>query len=66
MKTTIMAALLLLTSSVAGKAQCDTCKPKPIYKVSKFSLTEVGISCTNGADPTARKLGDILLISCGN
>jgi hypothetical protein len=66
MKTTVMAALLLLTSSVAGKAQCDTCKPKPIYKVTKLSLTEVSISCTNGADPTGKKLGDILVISCGN
>ena len=40
-------------------------KPKSIYKVFHFSANEVGITCQNGADPTGRKVGDILIISCG-
>lgn len=47
-------------------AQCDSCaKPKPVYKVSRMSLTEVGITCLNGADPTGQKFGNVLVISCG-
>lgn len=48
-------ALLLL----AGSA------PKPIYKITRLSSTEVGISCTNGADPTGRKVGETVIMSCG-
>jgi hypothetical protein len=40
-------------------------KPKNVYKTFHFTTTEVGITCLNGADPTGRKMGDILIISCG-
>ena len=40
-------------------------KPKNVYKLFHFSPTEVGISCQNGADPTGRKVGDLVIISCG-
>lgn len=57
----LFAALLLVGSAVSA----DTARPKPIYKVSKLSMTEVAISCNNGGDPTGRKIGDTLIISCG-
>ena len=56
----IICALLM-----AGIVGADCAKPKPIYKVTKLGLSEVGISCTNGADPTGQKIGDTLIISCG-
>jgi hypothetical protein len=60
MKTiTVLGFILVL----AGMALAD--KPKSIYKVFRFTPNEVGISCQNGADPTGRKVGDILIISCG-
>lgn len=60
MKSRLMAALILL---------CVLCtaadRPKPIYKVTRLSITEVGISCLNGADPTGSKHGDMVIMSCG-
>jgi len=38
---------------------------KANYKVTRLSSNEVGISCLNGADPTGRKIGDTLILSCG-
>jgi hypothetical protein len=60
-KTTavILGLLLLAAVAVAGD------KPKNVYKLFHFTTTEVGITCTNSADPTGRKVGDILIISCG-
>jgi hypothetical protein len=40
-------------------------KPKNIYKVFHLSPSEIGISCQNGADPSGRKVGDLVIISCG-
>jgi hypothetical protein len=55
---------------VASALLCALCsaatdKPKPIYKITRLSVTEVGISCLNGADPTGRKIGDTVIMSCG-
>jgi hypothetical protein len=60
-----MIGACLLFSTVGLGAWADCVKPKAIYKVSRLSLTDVGISCTNGADPTGLKAGDTLIISCG-
>jgi hypothetical protein len=59
MKTKWLIAAIALTaaSAVAQRA-------KTIYKVSKLSETQVGVSCTNGADPTVRRIGDILVVAC--
>lgn len=40
-------------------------KPKNVYKLFHLSTTEIGITCQNGADPTGRKVGDLVIISCG-
>jgi hypothetical protein len=40
-------------------------KPKNVYKLFHFSPTEIGITCQNGADPTGRKVGELVIISCG-
>jgi hypothetical protein len=40
---------------------------KAIYRVLRFNPSEVGIYCTNGADPTAvAHDGPVLTISCGH
>lgn len=54
-----LTAVLIL--AVAGLAA----EVKTIYKVHRFNASEIGISCQNGADPTGRKVGDIVIISCG-
>lgn len=40
-------------------------RPKALYKVLRISTTEVGIVCENGGDPTGKKIGQLLVISCG-
>lgn len=35
-----------------------------IYQLHPVNKSEVGISCRNGADPTGRKEGEIVIISC--
>jgi len=64
MRATIigLAASLVLLFAVAVFADE---KPKNVYKLFHFSPTEIGISCQNGADPTGRKVGDLVIISCG-
>ena len=57
-------AVVLFAMSLTAFAQ--TMRAKYICKVSHLSVTSVGISCLNGADPTGQKLGDVLVISCGN
>lgn len=58
MKIIIVAACLV---SVMYGAE----RIKAMYKITRLSTTEVGISCTNGADPTGTKFGDTTIISCG-
>lgn len=62
MKTKIAFALLLCLLAIDATAQD---RPKALYKVSRLSLTDVGISCTNGGAPAASKYGDTLIITCG-
>lgn len=59
-KCMVVAVLLLTTALVA-----DESKPKPHYKVTRFSPTEVAIACLDGGDPTGQKFGNTLIISCG-
>jgi len=40
-------------------------RPKNVYKIFHLSPTEIGITCQNEADPTGRKVGDLVIISCG-
>ena len=54
--------LLLMIGSAAIASE----RAKNVYKTTHLSTTQVGISCQNGADPTGRKIGDLLIISCGD
>lgn len=61
-RVTCMVLLIMLI-----EASAQSVRPKPLYKVTRLSLTEVGISCPgNGADPTGTKVGDTVIISCGH
>lgn len=61
----ILALALSAPQTPIGPQQCQSClKPKPVYKVTKLSLTDVGVTCLNGADPTGQKYGNVLIISC--
>jgi hypothetical protein len=40
-------------------------RAKSICKTSHIGINAVAISCTNGADPTGNKFGNVLIISCG-
>lgn len=53
----ITAALVLIGGVGAQKA-------KTLFKVTKVSLSQVAVSCTNGADPTIRRIGDMLVVAC--
>ena len=53
--------LALLTVSTAYAAE----RVATVYKISRMSSTEVGISCNNGADPTGTKVGNTVVMSCG-
>lgn len=55
----IIAVLLLCGLCIATERQ------KALYKVTRLTTTQVGISCLNGADPTGRKIGDMVIMSCG-
>lgn len=59
-----LAVAVILASAASAIAQ--TPRVKSLYRTFRFSETEIGIRCTNGADPTGRKIGDILVISCGD
>lgn len=54
----IILAVIVLSALVMAES-------KYICKVAHLGTNTVAITCTNGADPTGRKEGDILLISCG-
>jgi len=41
-------------------------KPKNVCKSTRLGPMAVAITCLNGADPTGRKYGDTLIISCGS
>lgn len=57
-KIAMVGLLILAVTSVSANSG------KVIYRVIKLSNTQVGISCTNGGDPTFRKVGDVLIIAC--
>jgi len=64
MRATIigLAASLVLLFAVAVFAGE---KPKNVYKLFHLSPTEIGVTCQNGADPSGRRVGDLVIISCG-
>lgn len=41
-------------------------RPKSIIKITHLGITDAGIVCLNGADPTGNKYGNVLIVSCGN
>lgn len=57
--------ILLVLLLLAGIAIAEG--PKNIYRVLKFGPNNVGIYCTNGADPTVmgNPTGHVLEVSCG-
>jgi len=55
-------AIVLLLTGIAYAAGSI----KSICHVTHLGATDVGITCTNGADPTGHKYGDVLIISCGS
>jgi hypothetical protein len=57
----ITVALLLLCALCVAAEE----RQKSIYKITRLSTTEVGISCLNGADPTSKKFGNVVIMSCG-
>lgn len=59
MRKTLAAVLILTGCAIASE------KMVTVYKLTKMSPTEVGIYCQNGADPTGKKIGEVLIISCG-
>lgn len=59
MRNTIIALLVLVSCAFATE------RMQTLYKLTHLSPTEVGIFCTNGADPTGNKVGNTLIISCG-
>jgi hypothetical protein len=58
MKRLAIAVLILSVLALATE------KEKALYKIIRLSPTQVGISCLNGADPTGRKIGDVVIMSC--
>lgn len=58
-KVAAAAVLILVAAAVAAD------KPKALYKVTRLSVSEVGISCLNGGDPAGKKIGDTVIMSCG-
>jgi hypothetical protein len=61
MRKILFTASLLAVFAVGAYATAT----KYIYKLSRLSESEVGISCQNGGDPTVTKVGDTLIVSCG-
>lgn len=59
MKKTLVFASVLVSSALAFAAGTS------VIKISRLSDTQAAISCKNGADPTGRKEGDVVIISCG-
>lgn len=54
----ILAGLLFGLTLQGGQSKAN-------YKVTRLSANEVGVSCTNGADPSGSKVGDTVILSCG-
>jgi len=60
MKNYLTLALLLALAAFAGA------ESKYVLASKSLSTRSVAVSCNNGGDPTGTKLGDTLIISCGN
>lgn len=58
MKTRAIAAVLILCALACAES-------KYILNAKRLSSTEEAISCANSADPTGTKVGNTLVISCG-
>jgi hypothetical protein len=61
-RKTLFVASLLAVFALGAYAKD---KVEYIYKLSRLSVSEVGVSCQNGGDPTVTKVGDTLIVSCG-
>jgi hypothetical protein len=57
-KRITIAILLLVSVAVAARREYT-------IKSSHLGLNAVAITCENGGDPTGKKYGDVLIISCG-
>ena len=54
---------LAVVSLIPSGAQSE--RPKVVCKATRLGPMAVAITCLNSADPTGHKLGDTLIISCG-
>lgn len=61
MKT--FASVVLLGAVMLGSLAVG--ESKYVLSSKRLSSTEVALSCANGADPTGKKFGSVLIISCG-
>lgn len=60
MKKTYVVITLIVLSALA------IAESKYICKVAHLGTNDIAVTCTNGADPTGKKIsGNVLLISCG-
>lgn len=56
--------LLVLSVVLLGAAVLATGESKYVLSSKRLSSTAVALSCANGADPTGKKFGQVLIISC--
>ena len=61
MKKALLAAVVSVSLAMGAYAVT-----KAQYRTFRFSDTELGVRCMNGSNPTTRKIGEILLVSCGD
>jgi hypothetical protein len=65
MKKLIVLFVLVAGTFAASQVEYTVARPKPICKVSRLGIYDIGVVCTNGSDPAGHKVGDLLIISCG-
>lgn len=58
MKRLVIVVLLLSVAAIAGEYHRH-------FHIHQLSLTEFAVHCDNNADPTGKKDGNDLVVSCG-
>lgn len=64
--TLALTLILIGLGGLVGIAGAGAGESRYVLNYKRLSTREVGISCANSADPTGVKIGDTLVISCGN
>ena len=66
MEVTQMKRITITLVTILGLASAAlAARQEYIIKSTRLGVSAVAITCTNGADPTGTKNGDVLIISCG-